>query len=146
MVWNSCCRFASISDPGCRTLTMSLFALRSTLPRRVRGVAQSAIVEPMCGVPMKAIAVVDVKICLRCCCAAPREMRRACSTTRPPKLCATKMRGRWFCCKSVYCSLQYLVTRGFGRFGTSSPASPGHELATFHDLVTCWSRICAGRE
>lgn len=80
---------------------MFLLVFRRTFERRVRRPAHSALLAPQCGVPKKAIAVVDSRISLRCCCAAPRAISSACSTTRPPILWATKIIGRSFCRQSV---------------------------------------------
>jgi len=73
---------------------MSLLVFRKREENCVRGRAQSAFREPRWGVPMKAMAKVEVRSDFTCNWEVPREMRRACSTTRPPRLWATKIAGR----------------------------------------------------
>lgn len=86
LITHSCCRFASISEPGFRTLIMLLFVDRTILESLVSMLAQSARLEPVCGVPRKMMPAVDSRSAFIHGSAAPRETRSACSQTRPPRL------------------------------------------------------------
>lgn len=57
---------------------MSELVLRSRLDSLERGWPQLARFDPRCGVPMNAMAAVLARMSLTCCCAEPRETRRAC--------------------------------------------------------------------
>jgi len=80
---------------------MALLVLRTREERRVSGAAQSAFREPRWGVPTKAMAKVEERSDFTCNWEVPREIRRACSTTRPPRLWATKITGRLLYCQLV---------------------------------------------
>ena len=75
-----------VTDAGSNTPTISRLVLRTREERRVRGAAQSALREPRWGVPMKAMPKVEVSSVFTYNWEVPREIRRACSTTRPPRL------------------------------------------------------------
>ena len=83
-----------VTDAGSSTATMALLVLRTREDRRVSGAAQSAFREPRWGVPMKAMPKVEERSAFTCSWDVSRDIRRACSTTRPPREWATKIAGR----------------------------------------------------
>jgi len=86
---------------------------------------------------MKAIAKVEVRSDFTCSWDVPHEIRRACSTTRPPREWATKITGRevydgelverWDEGDYVLFLFLLFVTKGLGR-------------ETSHDRVQCFHR------
>jgi hypothetical protein len=73
---------------------------------------------------MNAIAKVLERSNFTWSCEVPREMSKACSTTRPPRLCATKMTGR-----SLYISKHMTQSRRISTYRIRFRSSQGKVLS-----------------
>jgi len=77
IVWNSCCRLASISEPGLKTSTISTAVFRKILDNLVKIPAHCARSDPAWGVPKNAIADVYSRRSFKYFSAAPRDKSNA---------------------------------------------------------------------